>query len=257
MVREVIEGLIEVLRDGSQETKAHAAGALRNMGLNSYGQDVNHVIHEVGGIWVLMHILRQDFQPAWEAAAGALEDLAWYSRSQAETGKVIKALVEMLHEGHEGAQAHVTRALCNLAASSEYHNLMLDVGGIKALIEVLHDGSEEVQERASFALRSLAMQINNQDVIYDIIRALIKVMHEGSQYAQKRAVSALRELAGNDQNRDVIRNEGGMRALVNLRVREDTPYVAERIVEIGLADTTDMDLAQSSRHVCGRPVGPS
>eukprot|EP00747_Dinoflagellata_sp_TGD_P020614 gnl/TRDRNA2_/TRDRNA2_127936_c0_seq3.p1 gnl/TRDRNA2_/TRDRNA2_127936_c0~~gnl/TRDRNA2_/TRDRNA2_127936_c0_seq3.p1 ORF type:complete len:175 (+),score=28.82 gnl/TRDRNA2_/TRDRNA2_127936_c0_seq3:168-692(+) len=118
----------------------------------------------MGGIPILVEILRDGDQEAQFLAAQTLGKLALADQNQAafrEAGaitpliEVLKEDADLSEEGrvHERLQGWAAFALGNLAMDRENHDMVVGEGGVEALIKVARDGGPEAQEQATDALQ--------------------------------------------------------------------------------------------------------
>jgi len=136
----------------------------------------------------------------------------------------IEALIKVLHESSQEAQAYAVYALGNMAMYTENSDVIRQGGIVQALIKALREGSQQIQSYAADALGDLALNVENADVLPEDggVLPLIKVLHGDSPETQATAAYALQTLALTSQNANVIRKQGGIQALIKI-VREGGP----------------------------------
>jgi len=249
-----IEALVALVRDGSPDGKAAAAGALHNLSFNNDGSKAS--IAAAGGIRELVALVRDGSSDGKAAAAAALRNLssnhAWTSALIAAAGG-IEALVALVRDGSPDSKmpaagvlrnmsinlvalvrdsslegkAAAARALCNLSANYGAGSASIAAaGGIEALVELARDGSPDSTAAAAGVLCNLSY--NNDGRSTSIVAAggvevLVALTCNGSSDSKAAAARALNILGFNHEERKaLITAAGGIEALVAL-ARDGSP----------------------------------
>eukprot|EP00854_Cymbomonas_tetramitiformis_P025161 gene25161-30706_t len=125
--------LVQLLRDGTDEGRTHAAEALANLvALDS--AERRQAIVEAEGIPAIVQLLTTGTNEGKTNAAAALRNLGAYDtvRLMADAGG-IPGLTQLLLEGTEEGKANAAAALANLANDETLRQPMAEAGSIPAL----------------------------------------------------------------------------------------------------------------------------
>ena len=215
----------------SEQAKERAAGALRNLAVESWKN--KELIASAGGIPPLVDIATNATTEAqMDFAVGALASLALDSDNKkliAEAGG-IPPLVAQVRNGHTAAiQALACVALGNLT-SNEVGNtgksnkmLINEAGGIPPLVDLAATGTMEQREAAVGALWNLAFNDANKTAIAEAggIPPLVDLVAKGTPRQKEQAAGALANLTVDEDNRSRVVGAGGIGALVPLWTGSD------------------------------------
>lgn len=227
-----IEALVVLAKSKhSEQAKERAAGALRNLAVESWKN--KELIASAGGIPPLVDIATNATTEAqMDFAVGALASLALDSDNKkliAEAGG-IPPLVAQVRNGHTAAiQALACVALGNLT-SNEVGNtgksnkmLINEAGGIPPLVDLAATGTMEQREAAVGALWNLAFNDANKTAIAEAggIPPLVDLVAKGTPRQKEQAAGALANLTVDEDNRSRVVGAGGIAALVPLWTGSD------------------------------------
>jgi hypothetical protein len=200
-----IEALVSLAKSKhSEQAKERAAGALRNLAVESWKN--KEQIASAGGIPPLVAIAETGTTEAQvDFAVGALASLALDSDNKkliAESGG-IPVLVAQVRNGHTAAiQTLACIALGNLT-SNEVGNkgksnkmLVAEAGGIEPLVDLAATGMMEQREAAVGALWNLAFNDANKKLIAAAggIPPLVDLVARGTPRQKEQAAGALANL---------------------------------------------------------------
>ena len=143
--------LVALVRDGNDEQKESAAGALRNL---AWRPDNSEAIRRAGGIPPLVALVRDGNAKQRESAVGALGDLAVNddNKIRIEEAGVIPPLMALVRDGNAKQRDSAAGALENLAVND---NKIL-IAEVEALAALVRDGNADQKVSATDALRILA-----------------------------------------------------------------------------------------------------
>ena len=170
--------LVELLRDGSAETKLEAARAL---GWVLYSTHANAaLIAEAGGVPLLVELLRDGSADAKKSAVAALGNLTYSNAAN----KVLIAcaggiapLVDFLRHSSSPPEAKTQAAqtLFNLANNNDANAvaIALAVGSLEALVELARHGSVTVDERWIVRNAGIASKRKAALVVAALLRACV------------------------------------------------------------------------------------
>lgn len=158
-----IDPLVALVRDGSEEQKTIASGALWNLAVND-NQSVRAAIAEAGAIPPLIALVRNGVGKQREYGAGTLRHLAREGDAMSEANQLtiaqaggIPPLVALVRDGTEDEKARAAGALRNLACHEHSRLAIAEAGGIGPLVVLARGGSSmEEKAHASGVLRHLA-----------------------------------------------------------------------------------------------------
>jgi len=215
-----IPKLVELLRSGSADTKAVAAGVLMILARND---DNRARIAQAGAIPHLVELLRCNSAkgPGRAAAAHALRNLA--ARNDENRAKIIEAgaipeLVEILRRTGEEVKAVAAHVLRNLARNDLHRARIVEAGAIPALLDLLRHSQVDAKVAAAYALTNLACHDVNMSKIAEAgaIPELVELLRSSTDEAKAAAAHALWNLACKDANMAKIAQAGAIPELVAL-----------------------------------------
>ena len=184
-----IAPLVDLLRQGSEDGKANAGGALWYC---AYGAAGSAALREAGAIAPLVELLDGKEGPeAQEEAAGAILALADHEGNRlaiTESGG-IGWLVLLLGCDNPRARVHAEGALVRLSIENANRVLI-----IKQLVSMLYDKGTAAQEQAAAALANLSRKSEanrNSIVAADGITPILALIDSDSSKARENAVSAI------------------------------------------------------------------
>lgn len=139
----IVPLLIEVLRNGSDESREHAAGALFSLAIENENRTAIGVL---GALQPLMHAIRSGSQRCRLDSASALYHLTLVQINRVKIVKLgaVGVLLGMLEDTELAAR--VVLVVCNLAACDPGRSALLEAGGVGSLLKVLRLGNEVASE---------------------------------------------------------------------------------------------------------------
>uniref|UniRef100_A0A7S3TW48 Vacuolar protein 8 n=1 Tax=Emiliania huxleyi TaxID=2903 RepID=A0A7S3TW48_EMIHU len=165
-----IELFVAMARDGNEEQKENAVGALANLDGNDMQKE------EAAGALVNLSMNDDISVAIANSVVIALSVNHDNSVAIAAAGG-IEALVSLARDGNEGQKEEAAGALWNLAikrpaasrslssANDDNEAAIVAAGGIDVLVSLARDGNEAQKERAAGALRILADNDDNEAAI--------------------------------------------------------------------------------------------
>ena len=142
-----IAQLVQLLRDGSTESKSAAARALGNLACSDAYEVL---IAEAGGIAPLVQLLRDGSADAKAVAAWVLRNLACDDVNQVRIAEArgIPPLVDLVRDGNAWANDEAFSALRNLARHNDANAVAIAAAfSLEALVELTRRGRVTVDER--------------------------------------------------------------------------------------------------------------
>lgn len=149
--------LIDILKNGFEESREHAAGAIFSLALEDGNKTAIGVL---GALQPLLHELRSGTRRSRQDAALALYHLTLVQSNRVKLMKLgaVGSLLGLLRDAEVAAR--VVLVVCNLAASDEGRGALLDANAVECLVGVLRKGSEleseSARENCVAALHSLS-----------------------------------------------------------------------------------------------------
>ncbi|KZV31243.1 U-box domain-containing protein 38-like [Dorcoceras hygrometricum] len=136
----IVPLLIDVLRNGSDESKEHAAGAIFSLAIENENRTTIGVL---GALQPLMHAIRSGSQRCRLDSASALYHLTLVQTNIVKIVKLgaVGVLLGLLKDPELAAR--VILVLGNLAACEPGRTALLEAGGVGSLLEVLRKGIAE------------------------------------------------------------------------------------------------------------------
>lgn len=135
----IVPPLIEVLRNGSDQSREHAAGAIFSLAIENENRITIGVL---GALQPLMHAIRSGSQSCRLDSASALYQLTLVQTNRVKIVKLgaVGVLLGMLEDTELAAR--VVLVVCNLAACDPGRSALLEAGGVGSLLKVLRLGNE-------------------------------------------------------------------------------------------------------------------
>ncbi|KAK4437164.1 U-box domain-containing protein 38 [Sesamum alatum] len=196
----VVPLLIDILKNGFEESREHAAGALFSLALEDENKTAIGVL---GALQPLLHVLRTGTRRSRHDAALALYHLTLVQSNRVKIMKLGAAgiLLGLLKDPEVAAR--VVLVVCNLASHDEGRAALLDANAVATLVAVLRNraelDSESTRENCVAALHSLSHgSLRFKGLARDAgaVEVLRKVAETGSKRAQEKAVRILEVLRG-------------------------------------------------------------
>ncbi|KAL3624203.1 hypothetical protein CASFOL_033019 [Castilleja foliolosa] len=195
----IVPPLIDVLRNGSPESRDHAAGAIFSLSLDEQNKTAIGVL---GGLPPLLHALRSESERTRHDSSLALYHLSFVQSNRVKMVKLgaVQILLGMVRSGH--MLSRVMLVLCNLAVSAEGRAAMLDGGAVECFLSVLSKGeleSEAVKESCLAAVYGLSYGglrfkgLAKEAGAENVLRELEKNGSEQSKEKVKRILEVLTE----------------------------------------------------------------
>ncbi|KAL7139068.1 hypothetical protein ABFS83_09G025900 [Erythranthe nasuta] len=202
----VVPALIDVLKNGFEESREHAAGAIFSLALEDENKTAIGVL---GALPPLLHELRSGTRRSRRDASLALYHLTLVGSNRAKMVKLgaAGALLGMLKDPEVAAR--VVLVVCNLAACDEGRAALLDANAVQCLVEALRDGaeldSESTRENCVAALHSLSHgSLRFKGLARDAGAAgvLREVAESGGDRAREKARRILEGLRGPEEGEE-------------------------------------------------------
>ncbi|KAI3464041.1 hypothetical protein Pfo_020704 [Paulownia fortunei] len=196
----IVPFLIDILKNGFEESREHAAGAIFSLALEDENKTAIGVL---GALQPLVHLLRSGSQRGRHDAALALHHLTLVQSNRIKIIKLGAAgiLLGLLKDTEVAAR--VALVVCNLAACDEGRTALLDANAVECLVGVLRNGSEldseSTRENCVAALYSLSHgSLRFKGLAMDVGAAevLREVAETGSERAREKARRVLLRLRG-------------------------------------------------------------
>ncbi|XP_051117058.1 U-box domain-containing protein 38-like [Andrographis paniculata] len=195
----IVPILIEVLKNGFEESREHAAGAIFSLAIEDENKTAIGVL---GALPPLLHLLRSGTRRSRRDAALALYHLTLV---QSNRKKIIKlgatAVLVALLADREAAEA-VVLVLCNLAACGDGRAALLDADAVERLMAVLRNRSESysetTRENCIAALHSLSHANSRFKAMarsaggVEVLRAVAETGSERAREKARRILAGLR-----------------------------------------------------------------
>ncbi|XP_073125027.1 U-box domain-containing protein 40-like [Henckelia pumila] len=203
----IVPLLIDLLRNGFDESKEHAAGALFSLAIDDENRTAMGVL---GALQPLIHALRSGSRPCRLDSALALYHLTLV---QSNRVKVVRlgaagAFLGLLKDTEVAAR--VVLIVCNLAACDEGRAVLLDAGAVRCLADVLRNrkefASESTRENCVAALHSLSLgSLRFKGLAHEagVAEVLREVVEAGSERAREKARKILEGLRGQEEAEEV------------------------------------------------------
>ncbi|XP_073039856.1 U-box domain-containing protein 40-like [Primulina eburnea] len=139
----IVPLLIEVLRNGSDESREHAAGAIFSLAIEN---DNRTTIGVLGALQPLMHAIRSGSQRCRLDSASALYHLTLVQTNRVKIVKLgaVGVLLGLLEDTELAAR--VVLVVSNLAVCDPGRSALLEAGGVGSLLKVLRLGNEVASE---------------------------------------------------------------------------------------------------------------
>lgn len=222
----IVPLLIDLMRNGFDESKEHAAGAIFSLAIEDENKTAMGVL---GALQPLIHALRSGSRPCRLDSALALYHLTLV---QSNRVKIVRlgaagAFLGLLKDTE--VTARIVLIVCNLAACDEGRAALLDAGAVRCLADVLRNrkefASESTQENCVAALHSLSLgslRFKGLAQEADVVEVLGEVAEAGSKRAREKARRILEGLRRQDEAEEVDweavmkRGVSGMRYRVGL-----------------------------------------
>ncbi|XP_075514070.1 U-box domain-containing protein 40-like [Primulina tabacum] len=188
----IVPLLIEVLRNGSDESREHAAGAIFSLAIENENRTTIGVL---GALQPLMHALRSGSQRCRLDSASALYHLTLVQTNRVKIAKLgaVGVLLGLLEDTELAAR--VVLVVCNLAACEPGRSASLEAGGVRSLLEVLRVGNEVASESTrencvaalyllsfgSLRFKGLAMEAGAAEVLEEVAKTGSELAREQSR----------------------------------------------------------------------------
>ncbi|KZV39679.1 U-box domain-containing protein 38-like [Dorcoceras hygrometricum] len=225
----IVPLLIDLLRNGFDESKEHAAGAMFSLAIEDENRTAMGVL---GSLQPLIHALRSGSRPCRLDSALALYHLTLV---QSNRVKVVRlgatgAFLGLLKDTEVAAR--VVLIVCNLAASDEGRAALLDAGAVRVLADVLGSGkelaSESTRENCVAALHSLSLgslrfkSLAREAGLEEVLLEVAEARSERAREKARRILEGLRrqeDEAEEEVDWEVVMKRGvsGMRYRAGLR----------------------------------------
>ncbi|CAA0826758.1 U-box domain-containing protein 38 [Striga hermonthica] len=215
----IVPLLIDILKNGFEESREHAAGAIFSLSL---ADENKTAIGVLGALPPLLHELRSGTRRSRHDSALALYHLTLVGSNRAKLVRLgaAGALLGLLRDADVAAR--VVLVVCNLAVSGEGRAAILDAGGVGCLVTaVAESGSESTRENCVAALHSLSQgSLRFKGLAREVGAAevLREVAEGGSERARekaKRILEAMRwpeEVAEEEVDWEAVMRDGVSRA---------------------------------------------
>ncbi|KAK6123414.1 hypothetical protein DH2020_042837 [Rehmannia glutinosa] len=195
----IVPLLIDILKNGFEESREHAAGAIFSLALEDENKTAIGVL---GALQPLLHELRSGTRRSRHDAALALYHLTLVQSNRAKIMKLGAAgvLLGLLKDAEVAAR--VVLVVCNLAACDEGRAALLDANAVECLVGVLRNGSESTRENCVAALHSLSHgSLRFKGLARDAgaVEVLREVAEMGGERAREKARRILEELRGPEE----------------------------------------------------------
>lgn len=194
----VIPLLIDILKNGLDESREHAAGAMFSLALDDENKTAIGVL---GALQPLLHELRSGTRRSRQDAALALYHLTLMQSNRVKIVKLGSAGVLLGLLKDPEVAARVVLVICNLAACEEGRAALLDAGAVRCLLDALGKESEleseSTRENCVAALHSLSHgSLRFKGLARDAGAAnvLREVAEKGSERAREKAKRILEGL---------------------------------------------------------------
>ncbi|KAL6559428.1 hypothetical protein OROGR_004545 [Orobanche gracilis] len=199
----IVPLLIDVLKNGSEESRENAAGAIFSLALEDENKTAIGVL---GALQPLLHELRSGTRRSRHDSALALYHLTLVGSNRVKMVRLGAAgvLLGMLKDAEVAAR--VVLVVCNLAASNEGRTTLLDSNAVACLVGVLRDtaemASESTRENCVAALHSLShgslrFKVLARDA--GLVEVLREVAEAGRERAREKARRILEMLRGPEE----------------------------------------------------------
>ncbi|XP_073144986.1 U-box domain-containing protein 40-like [Henckelia pumila] len=194
----IVPLLIELLRNGSDESREHAAGAIFSLSIENENRTTIGVL---GALQPLMHAIRSGSQRCRLDSASALYHLTQVQSNRVKMVKLgaVGVLLGMLEDTELAAR--VVLVLCNLAACDPGRSALLEAGGVGSLLKVLRMGngvnSESTRENCVAVLYLLSFgSLRFKGLARDAgaVEVLEEVAKTGSELAKEQSRKILEGL---------------------------------------------------------------
>ncbi|KAL3639510.1 hypothetical protein CASFOL_017417 [Castilleja foliolosa] len=200
----IVPILIDILKNGFDESREHAAGAIFSLALEDENKTAIGVL---GALQPLMHELRSGTRRSRHDAALALYHLTLVSSNRVKLVRLGAAgvLLGVLRDDAEMA-ACVVLVVCNLAASDEGRAALMDSNAVGCLVGVLGGGDESTRENCVAALYSLSngsLRFKGLAAEAGAVEVLRVVVETGSERAREKARRILERLRGREEAGEV------------------------------------------------------
>ncbi|KAL0416964.1 UNVERIFIED_CONTAM: U-box domain-containing protein 38 [Sesamum latifolium] len=201
----VVPLLIDILRNGFEESREHAAGALFSLALEDENKTAIGVL---GALQPLLHELRSGTRRSRHDAALALYHLTLVQSNRAKIMKLGAAgiLLGLLKDAELAAR--VVLVVCNLASCDEGRAALLDANAVETLVAALRNraesASESTRENCIAALHSLSHgSLRFKGLARDAgaVEVLRNVAEMGSKRGGRKLGGSWRRLGGRRRRR--------------------------------------------------------
>ncbi|KAL2515809.1 U-box domain-containing protein 38 [Forsythia ovata] len=202
----IIPLLIEILKNGFEESREHAAGAIFSLALEDENKTAIGVL---GALQPLLHVLRSGSQRSRHDAALALYHLTLMQSNRVKIIKLgaVGVLVRMLKDAEVADR--VVLGVCNLAACPEGQSALLDANAVECLVGMLRNwnklDSESTRENCIAALYSLShgsLRFKGLARKAKAAEVLLEVVDRGSERAREKGQRILEVLRGRDEEEE-------------------------------------------------------
>ncbi|KAL2243996.1 UNVERIFIED_CONTAM: U-box domain-containing protein 38 [Sesamum indicum] len=202
----VVPLLIDILRNGFEESREHAAGALFSLALEDENKTAIGVL---GALQPLLHELRSGTRRSRHDAALALYHLTLVQSNRVKIMKLGAAgiLLGLLKDAELAAR--VVLVVCNLASCDGGRAALLDANAVETLVAALRNrselDSESTRENCVAALHSLSHgSLRFKGLARDAgaVEVLRNVVDTGSNRAREKAGRMLEVLRGPKEAED-------------------------------------------------------
>ncbi|XP_051136814.1 U-box domain-containing protein 38-like [Andrographis paniculata] len=199
----IVPFLIDILKNGFEESREHVAGAIFSLALEDENKTAIGVL---GALPPLLHELRCGTRRSRQDAALALYHLTLVQSNKVKLAKLGAAGVLLGLLKDEDVAARVVLVLCNLATSGEGRAALLDSDAVGLLVGVMRNSSESTRENCVAALyslsygslrfKSLAKDAGAAEALQEVAAAT------GSEPTRARAMKILERLRVDERRRD-------------------------------------------------------
>lgn len=184
-----LQPLVDLLKEGSEDDRVHAAYALGN--LSKINEEPN--AEEVNaGLQPLVMLLKQGSEVGKRQAAKVLVSLARVGLQRyIVKANAVQPLVKLLNEGSETSKEQAAFALGYLAFANEERSAQITrAGAVQPLIGLLMEGSSvSAKESAAFLLACFTdsdeMSMQMQTAAGVVLKPLVSLLEEGSDDAKQ------------------------------------------------------------------------
>jgi len=211
-----ISTLVKILREGPQEERPNAVGAILNLVQGNPANQAALVTSD--GIVALVAVTTE--RPAADEVCGVVARIlsTLVKTDKAHASSIASAggiamLVRLINEGSSVSSGFAVFSLRHLALSSTDAKLLIaQEGGIAPLVRLLQEGSLESRGYAAGALSALADRCGDNQaaiVVSGGIAPLVVLLEEGDVAACRRAAATLMHLALHSQEHQLLVAQAG------------------------------------------------